>query len=30
LAGDEHEVMGIDDLASLQRAQEHFKTLPAV
>jgi bifunctional UDP-N-acetylglucosamine pyrophosphorylase / glucosamine-1-phosphate N-acetyltransferase len=27
LAGDEHEVMGIDDLASLQRAQEHFRTI---
>ncbi|MEW6666470.1 MAG: NTP transferase domain-containing protein [Thermodesulfobacteriota bacterium] len=27
LAGDEHEVMGIDDLASLQRAQEYFRTL---
>ena len=27
LAGDEVEVMGIDDLASLQRAQEYFKTL---
>lgn len=27
LAEDEHEVMGIDDLSSLQRAQQYFKTV---